>query len=393
MPPDRGARPLAARAALSLAAALIVAACGGATASVEPSVTPAPTPAPTTAPTPSPTPIDVSAAFVKRMVLPGFSATATLTGTLTIGPVKGDISGTAAFSGNDSSTSMSITAGTYKQDTASVHIGSSSWSRKSPGPWLDDPKQPAGSTDKSLSTILRSLVSVTDLGVETHAGKQLHHLRSTSGNEIPGAAFGLDSASAKDAKFTLDFYATDDGSPAVMAIAGDWTQVSGATSVPTAMTFDIVLSDVGTPQTIAPPADVWVRYTSKDFGYTMAHPADWTVTSSKTEDTYAIDGQGYVYVATQPFKGSTAKFVTALEASYKKQLGQVPKSETPTTLGGQPAVRLLYEYKDKTGQDVTIADDVISRDGTGWEVLMATGGGAADVGVFDQFVSTFAFTE
>jgi hypothetical protein len=42
---------------------------------------------------------------------------------------------------------------------------------------------------------------------------------------------------------------------------------------------------------------------------------------------------------------------------------------------------------------VTIADDVISRDGTGWELFPATAGGHEDVGVLDQFVATFQFTE
>jgi hypothetical protein len=42
---------------------------------------------------------------------------------------------------------------------------------------------------------------------------------------------------------------------------------------------------------------------------------------------------------------------------------------------------------------VTIADDVISRNATGWEVFLATAGGHEDIDVFDQFVATFQFTE
>jgi hypothetical protein len=36
---------------------------------------------------------------------------------------------------------------------------------------------------------------------------------------------------------------------------------------------------------------------------------------------------------------------------------------------------------------------VVSRDGTGWEVYLATGGGQEDISIFDAFVSTFTFTE
>ena len=38
-------------------------------------------------------------------------------------------------------------------------------------------------------------------------------------------------------------------------------------------------------------------------------------------------------------------------------------------------------------------DDVVSRDGTGWEVYLATAGGQEDIDIFDTFVATFTFTE
>ncbi len=42
---------------------------------------------------------------------------------------------------------------------------------------------------------------------------------------------------------------------------------------------------------------------------------------------------------------------------------------------------------------MTLADDIISRNGTGWEVYIATTGGADDVALFDQFVATFEFSK
>ena len=83
---------------------------------------------------------------------------------------------------------------------------------------------------------------------------------------------------------------------------------------------------------------MWVRYTSKTFGYTMAHPADWTVEPSKTEDAYAIDGQPYVYVAPQKLaKGlSVDDFVASLRDFYRDDFGQ-PTSQVAATLGGSPA--------------------------------------------------------
>ena len=42
---------------------------------------------------------------------------------------------------------------------------------------------------------------------------------------------------------------------------------------------------------------------------------------------------------------------------------------------------------------MTLVDDVTVRDGTGWEVFVATTGGREDIPIFDQFVSTFRFTD
>ena len=380
-----------------LVISLALAACSGSTTSPAPSVAPtaAPTatPAATPTPTPAPTPADVSAAFVRRIASPDFKAAAVISGKITVGAVSGEIAGTGAFSGPDSKTDLTITAGTFKEETLSTHVGTSSWSKRSPGPWLEDPAKAAGSTDTSIGEILKSILSLTDLGVETHAGKELHHLRSTNGNAIPPAVFGVDASVARDAAFTLDFYATDDGTPAVMAVAGTWTQSNNGEPVATSMSFDIVLEGIGSPQTIEPPTDVWVRYNSKAYGYTMAHPADWTVKPAKDKDSYLLNGHPYVYVGRTAYKGTTAEFAAALKKSYRKDLGGDPTSEAATRLGGEAAVRLTYATKNASRQDVTVADDVVTHGGTGWEVFLATVSGPGDIDLFDQFSATFEFTK
>jgi hypothetical protein len=322
---------------------------------------------------------------------PEFSATGKIVGKLTIGAVDGEISGDGAFDGGDSKGTTTLVAGAFKQVTNSVTIGNKSWAQTEPGPWLEDPGPGA---NQGLDDYLRSVTSVVDGGVETYAGRQLHHLQPTAGNKVSPDQLGVDVGTAKDAAFTADLYATDDGTPAVVAITGSWTQVSGVTSVKTTMAFDLILSDVGTQQTIDPPEDVWVRYTSNTLGYTMAHPADWTVESAKGEDSYLVNGQAFVYVGVTSFTGSTAKFVTALKASYLKPFKGAPASEAPTRLGGVAATRLTYAFTSDNNQDLTVVDDVVSRDGTGWEVYMVTTTGSSeDIAFFDQFVATFKFTE
>jgi hypothetical protein len=126
----------------------------------------------------------------------------------------------------------------------------------------------------------------------------------------------------------------------------------------------------------------------------MAHPADWTVESSKTEDAYAIDGQPYVYVAPQKLaKGATIEdFVADLQAFYKDDFG-TPVSGVDLRLDGQPAYRLVYQFTNDQGQDVTFVDQIAVHGRTGWEVFLVTAGGASDIPVFDQFVATFHYTD
>lgn len=141
-------------------------------------------------------------------------------------------------------------------------------------------------------------------------------------------------------------------------------------------------------------ADAWVMHTSKTFPYRMAHPPGWTVEPSNTEDAYAIDGQPYVYVAAQAVDAGTTldAFSNSLQSFYKDDFGK-PVSEVDVTLGGQPARRLVYEFVNGQGQDVTFVDDVTVRGERGWEVFLVTAGGVSDIPVFDQFVATFAFTD
>jgi hypothetical protein len=353
------------------------------------------TPSPTVAPTPSPTPspADVSAAFLKAVSDPGFTAKGTITGTVTLGPTAGQVTGVGAFSGADSSGTTTISVGTFKQTTDSVTVGDKSWTRIPPGPWLED--EPDADDNKGMGDVLTSIKSVTDLGVESKGGQQLHHLQATGGGTITADAVGFDVEGATDAKFTLDLYATADGTPAIMTVSGSWTQGTGTTALPITVDFDMALTNVGQPQAITPPdtADVWIRNESTKLGYVMAHPPGWTVKSEADSDTYLLDGQGYVYVVTTKFTGTTAAFATELKKVYTKEFKVKETSDDPTTLGGQAAIRLVYEFTNETGQDVTLVDDATVRSGTGWEVFVATTGGLADVEIFDQFVATFKFTK
>ncbi len=383
-----GARPGRLVAVLAIVAVSLAVACDP-NARLTP--TPPPTGTPTVAPTPSPTPIDVAAEFIRTIESPAFSARAEIGGTISLGTTTGGLSGDAVFAGPASSLTMKVDTAGVTQQTQSISIGAKRWSRALPGPWLAEPD--ASVSHGSLSGSLAAIASVEDLGVVPKDGRRLHHLQAKGGADISPASIGFEVEGATDASFGMDFFTTDDGTPAIIGIDGSWTQTNGRVVLPVVIRLEFTLSDVGTSQTVSPPDDVWVRYTSQTFAYTMAHPADWTVGPSKTQDAYAIDGQPYVYVAPQTLaKGlSVDDFVASLRDFYKDDFGQ-PTSQAAATLGGQPAQRLIFEFRNDEGQDVTFVDDVTVRGRIGWEVFLVTAGGAEDIPIFDAFAASFAFT-
>jgi hypothetical protein len=381
-------------ASLAVIVLLAVGACGDPNPppTPVPTIAPVATVAPTAAPTPGPSAVDVAAAFIRIIGSPNFSATADVRGTLTVGGAAGALSGNATFAGSSSDTTIRFDVTGFSQGSQSISIGTRNWNRTPPGPWLAGAD--ADPSEGSISGTLAAIASVEDLGVVTKDGRPLHHLQPQGGGAISPAAIGFDVARAADASFVLDVFTTDDGTPASIGISGSWTQTTDAGPVPATIDLEFALADVGVPQTIAPPEDVWVVNTSKTFPYRMAHPADWTVEASKTEDAYAVDGQPYVYVAAQAVDADTTveSFAKALQGFYKDDFG-APTSDVAASLGGQPAERLVFQFVNDQGQDVTLVDDVTVRGRTGWEVFLVTAGGASDIPVFDQFVATFAFTD
>src|SRR4051812_47029477 len=231
-------------AALALGTMLVAAACGGAPsavvaslpASVAPSVVAA---TPTAVPSPSPSPVDVAAIFKKTITDPKFSAKADISGTMSVGPIDGTISGKGAFGGRDSSMDLVIDLDVVKQSTSQITVGDKKWTKKDPGPWLLDPNGATPSSSLSVGKILQSLVDVSDLGVVTKNGRSLHHLKVAGADAVSGAMFGLDSSATKDADFSLELYADAAGVPAVMSMSGSWTQVGGDKELPATMAFDL----------------------------------------------------------------------------------------------------------------------------------------------------------
>jgi hypothetical protein len=387
-------RSLSAFAMLALIGGM-VGACASAASPVPASTTsPAATPTPaatTPAPTPSPTP-DVAGAFVKQMI-GTHAAMMVLTGTMSVSGIQGTLTGTYSFSGADAASTMTTSFGANEQVQDRVQLGTSAWTRSSPGPWLKEAKAPDPS--KNLNAAFAKVLDVTDKGLETRNGTSLHHLVPKVAT-IPPEALNFD-ATVKNPTITMEFYADDSGKPEAMLLRGKWTQAVGGKDLPVTMDLEYRFTQWGGTVTVTEPTDVWTVYASK-LGYSMAHPRDWTVALKSGQDAYALSGDDYVFVAPQaiPTALSTKGFHDGLLKTYRTQFGGNPDQDTTIQLGGQAGNRLVYHFKNASGQDVALFDYVTARRGTGWEVFLVTAAGdgeAADAALFESFVATFKFTK
>ena len=125
-----------------------------------------------------------------------------------------------------SQSSTTITIAGNKQTTELIEQGpkdpdgAKSWTRQDQGPWVErEPKD-----QPSLFETIEALSGIEDVGVVMKDGKPLHHLQAKGGNEISPEALGFDIEGATDPSFTLDLYATEDGTPAIIAVNGSWSQ-------------------------------------------------------------------------------------------------------------------------------------------------------------------------
>lgn len=375
-------------AALAFTAAFI-AGCGGA-----PSATPTalPTAAATPVAQPTATPFDVGAAFLARIADPGFAARIDLDGTMEMG-VTVTMGGVIEGSGEDSRQSMTVTIGSVSRTTETISIGSNSWSRTLPGPWL---AVTAARGNTSLTTWLGTLGSLNDVGIESKNGVSLHHLRPAGGSKVPADVLGLDPAQFANPDISIELYALDDGTPALFEVSGSWVQAVGGQQVNVELAIDMTVTKVGQPVTITAPMDVWTPYTS-ELGYSAAHPADFTVTSDAEGDTFQRDGVDWFYVF--PYaegKGLTAEgFRDAILEIYAKDPGAPREDPIAVSVAGGPAFKAVFELKGSDGGDLVLVDILTVHGDLGWEISLVTTPSleAVETKVFEAFLATFKFAK
>jgi hypothetical protein len=372
-----------------VAVVLALAACGGG------SPTPEPTPPPTPTAAPTPTPFDVADAFLAIIGDPDFSARMEIDGTMNMG-VSATLSGTITGSGDDSRTSMKIELGTTVIETESIKTGGRSYSRTSPGPWLEDVTfEPDSDDAEDLMAWLRRLSEIEDLGVEAKRGQQLHHL-SAGDEAVPPAALGLDSSTYRDPLVTIDFFAEDDGTPAIFAVDGSWVQSIAGQDFTVEFVMDLVLSNVGSAITIDPPTSVWTTYESP-LGYKVAHPETFFVENREGYDAFVQDGADWIYVETWPDAAGLNEdgFLESILDLVKGSWGAPVETPVAATLGGEPGHLATFRFAYDDGSEGIAFDVLAMHDNLGWDVTLFSipGSETADFALFQQFLATFAYVE
>ncbi len=381
------------RVALAGALALALAACGSAA-----TPTPAPTPVlpPTASPTATPTPaaVDVATEFLAR-ILAARSGSLGVSGSISVDTAEVPVTGTITISGEDSQSIITLETPGASQTQQSIRIGTQQWNSSGGGPWLLNPTP--NDRTKSLSAFLRSLTSLEDRGVATHGGRQLQRLVPPASATISPEALGFTSPGMQDTKIAMEFWAEADGSPAAWSFDVTWNQAAGATTVAARLVMDLDLAGLGRPATVAAPGNVWERFSSERFGYSMAHPAGWTVTEAEGQDSYLADGTPYVFVAPSDRAGYTLeRYSQEVLALYVEQLGAKLERDESITLDGQPARFVTYRFKASAqAPEVYVAEVLALHGDMGWDIFLTDQGRTEADGtpVFEAMISTFTFTK
>lgn len=338
--------------ALIAVLSVVVAACGSTgptTGPNGPAVTPAPSQDPVaTAPasaapaaTPSPTPVDVAALTAATIADPDFSARVALDASKRVGAAKTTTTGSLAIDDRASHLVRRDKVGKTTTTTETV-TGNGTRYLKVKGVWTK-----AGSSDDTeLVAILRTIPTMTDLGVEDKDGAQLHHLQTTSVPAVP-RELAPTAKGVTELTSTLDAWVTETGVPVTMTLASTWKQVVAKKTVNGSRTAHFAWSEVGGDVTVTVPTDIWKFFTSTRYQYRMGYPETWEAKAGKGRfaDSF-YGGEEYAYASRARSGGVSLSYINARILTQLKSITGYKKlkvtSNKKAKLDGRPARRIEF---------------------------------------------------
>ncbi len=180
--------------------------------------------------------------FTSKITDSNFQASGTITGsystTVSGMTVHSTITGTDKIKGKDSAMSMTIAADAttpqaFSTSTDTIDVGGNTYLRDNNGPWTKS----ADKADATTITGVVKTIGLTDKGIESHFGQQLHRLDSTK--SVPPSLLFSDTTSITNPTVSLSFWAKDDGTPAGMTMTATYTQASSGNSDDVTMLLEI----------------------------------------------------------------------------------------------------------------------------------------------------------
>ncbi len=382
-----------------LAAALLAAACGS-TASTTPGTTIVPSasvgvPA-TASPSPSPSPTaDVSAAALAALLRLSTTGTlADVSGSLTSTAGTWPVHGTISVSGQDQQSDVTITEGTTAVESHAVVSAGHAYVARGNGPYFAGPALTSGfgpTSGATLGSVVTAIGSLEDMGVETHAGQSLHHLKPVVAEPAVPFAFGLADATIKSPALTVVVYTDDAGKPILFAISGAFQQTVGRTAVTVTAALDVTLRAGFAPVTT--PDEVWAPFSSKRFLYHAAKGTDWTLSTKNAKvDEIETTDDAFIDLASVVSRVSLTTLTNDAISIDTRDLGKKPEKNESIRVGGAPA-RLLTFHGTFQKTKVYFLDASVVFGGRAYGITYTAlpGTEATDKATFLEFLGTFAF--
>jgi len=278
---------------------------------------------------------------MKALSDPELMARVAISGEMTFDTISLPITGVLELRPGASHTVITLASGASAQTSESTYVGGHKYERVN-GVWFD-----AGTPDsKGLGSTILGQGGFRDTGIETKNGQQLHHLELPTGSAIPPEALGFDDPAMGNAAATLEAWAEEDGTPAVMLITASWSQASGEVTMAATMTMELAFKLMSVE--VATPANVWARQESAIFGYKAAYPADWEFQAGSADaaDWFSGFDGSWIGVWREKTDGSSLSTITTWVSRHLDEFAGLKSSKldsnTAAKLAGVTARRLDY---------------------------------------------------
>jgi len=316
------------------------------TASPEPASTSSTSPTGTPRPTPA---ADVAKLFVNRIAKDGLRGRGPISGIVTLGSLEVPVSGEIQLDGKDSvlTFTMDVPGGRH-QTTSRVTAGGKTYESVDDGPWFEKKAVKGAAKPDTISSALGvAIMDVRDRGMVTKHGQPLHHLTPT-GVTLTSADLGIPGPGASSTPATIEFFARDDGSLAVLSMGFAGTMEVEGSQIAVSMTIDFAFEEGAIPSVEA-PTDLWVRLESKRLGYSIGYPKGWTAIKGKGDQPDVMGESDHEFTAVmrerQPKAAADdlAAYARAFIRATQDSSDSDPTADDPITLLGAPARRIEFE--------------------------------------------------